>query len=64
MWVWIEICSLSIGCIWTQCERNCCKEIVTTINNMLNEKNTRPVVMKWKEEDEKGKQGKEIPSAE
>jgi len=43
-----------------KCEGNCCKGIVTTINNMLNEKKTGPVVLKWKEEDEKGKQGKDI----
>jgi hypothetical protein len=43
-----------------KCEGNCCKEIVTTINNMLNEKKTGPIVMKWKEEDEKGKQRKDI----
>ena len=27
---------------------------------MLNEKKTRPIVMKWKGEDGKGKQGKDI----
>jgi transketolase N-terminal domain/subunit len=35
------------------CEGNCCKEVVTTINNMLNEKKAGPTIMKWKEEDEK-----------